>query len=233
MRISFELFVDILYLLFVAVLGGVMVKKSAGKKQYLLFGTMAIALSIGDTFLLIPKLIVLTDSTSQLWTVIADVGQQIALIAITLFYVLLYYVWRNRYKIREKKGITETVWTLAIFRMILSFFLILLYILPNEWINGVSLPRAWERYLSIPFLIMGLLIVILFNKSAKENDDRPFRWLWLMIGINLICYILIDMLVQSIPLMIVLMILLMGMYILLLMTGYHAMEVQIRNEKKG
>ena len=46
------------------------------------------------------------------------VGKLITSVTMTVFYVLLYYVWRSRYQISGKKGLTAAVWALALLRVI-------------------------------------------------------------------------------------------------------------------
>ena len=36
---------------------------------------------------------------------------------------------------------------------------------------------------------MGLIIIVLFYKSAKENNDSSFRWMWLTIVLSFAFYI--------------------------------------------
>ena len=67
MRTIFETAFDVVYLVSVIIIGILMVKKSKGDKQYLLFGLMAIVLGSGDAFHLVPRAIALcTNRTFQL-----------------------------------------------------------------------------------------------------------------------------------------------------------------------
>ena len=57
------------------------------------------------------------------------VGKFITSITMTIFYLILYYIWRERYQIKEKKGLTLTMWVLSILRIALCF-------LPqNQWLE--------------------------------------------------------------------------------------------------
>ena len=88
----------------------------------------------------------------------------------TLFYVLLYYVWRLRYQVNDKKELTMIVWILALLRIVLC-------LMPqNAWMSAEA-PLSWGIYRNIPFTILGVLIVVLFYRSAKAEQDKPFRFL--------------------------------------------------------
>ena len=41
----------------------------------------------------------------------------------------------------------------------------------NQWLSAES-PLAWGIYRNIPFALMGLLIIVLFYRSAKEHGDK-------------------------------------------------------------
>ena len=73
----------------------------------------------------------------------------------TVFYVLLYYVWRKRYEIKGRAGLIAAVYGLAAARVILCM-------MPqNQWMSA-SAPLSWGIYRNIPFALMGLLIIVLF-----------------------------------------------------------------------
>ena len=118
MRTIFETAFDVVYLVSVIIIGILMVKKSKGDKQYLLFGLMAIVLGSGDAFHLVPRAIALCTTGLSSYRTALGIGKMITSITMTFFYVLLYYVWCLRYK-KERKCITLTVWVLAILRIVL------------------------------------------------------------------------------------------------------------------
>lgn len=55
MQAIFETTFDVIYLLTVITLGVFMICKSKGRKQYLLYGIMAVTLGAGDSFHLVPR----------------------------------------------------------------------------------------------------------------------------------------------------------------------------------
>ena len=53
---------------------------------------------------------------------------------------------------------------------------------------------------------MGLLIIVLFYRSAKEHGDKSFRWMWLTIVLSFGFYIPVVLLADTIPMIGMLMI---------------------------
>lgn len=173
MQAIMETSFDVVYLTTVIVLGILMIKDSKGNKQYLLYGIMAVVLGVGDSFHLIPRAIALSTTGLENYTVSLGIGKFITSITMTFFYILLYYVWRKRYNVVNRQGITCIVYFLAIVRIVLCLFP------QNAWTSANG-SLAWGIYRNIPFAIMGLLILVLFYKSSNETNDHSFRFMWLM-----------------------------------------------------
>lgn len=102
MQAIFETTFDVIYLLTVITLGVFMICKSKGRKQYLLYGIMAVTLGAGDSFHLVPRAVALCTTGLESYTAALGIGKLITSVTMTAFYVLLYYVWRCRYKITGK-----------------------------------------------------------------------------------------------------------------------------------
>lgn len=108
---------DTIYLTLVITVGIQMILKSHGNKQYKLFGIMAVTLGAGDAFHLIPRAVALCTTGLDSFTAALGIGKWITSITMTIFYVLLYYVWRIRYKIQGNNTITWIVYLLAAARI--------------------------------------------------------------------------------------------------------------------
>lgn len=217
MRNIFETVFDALYLVTVILLGILMIKGSRGRKQYRLFGYMALVLGSGDAFHLVPRAIALCTTGLADYTRALGVGKLITSITMTLFYVLLYYIWRERYQVQGKKELTVLVWLLAIARIALCA-------LPqNAWLEA-NPPLAWGIYRNIPFTILGALIVVLFYQSAKAHQDKPFKWLWLTIVLSFGFYIPVVLFADVYPSVGLLMIPKTCAYVWTVLIGYFAMK---------
>ena len=194
-----------------------MIKKSNGNKQYLLFGIMAIVLGLGDSFHLVPRALALCTTGLQDYTFALGIGKFITSITMTIFYIILYYVWRLRYQIQGKNNITIAVYVLAIIRIALCLFP------QNAWTSAAS-SLSWGIYRNIPFTIMGFIIIYLFYNSAKENHDKDFQYMWLTIVISFGFYLPVVLFADIVPMIGMLMIPKTCAYIWTVYIGYHAMK---------
>ena len=217
MQAIFETLFDIVYLATVVTLGILMIRRSKGEKQYLLYGIMAVTLGCGDAFHLVPRAIALCTTGLADYTAALGVGKLITSVTMTVFYVLLYYVWRARYKVSGKGGVTAAVWVLSLSR-------VLLCLLPQNAWTSASAPLSWGIYRNIPFALLGLLIVVLFYRSAKETNDHPFRFLWLTVVLSFACYIPVVLFADAVPTVGILMIPKTCAYVWTVLIGYNAMK---------
>ena len=115
----------------------------------------------------------------------------------TIFYVLMYYAYRERYSVSGKSSLTISVWALAIARIILCLF-------PQNGWTSADAPLAWGIYRNIPFTILGAIIVVLYYRASR--NDKAFRWMYLSIIISFACYIPVVLFADSIPIIGMLMI---------------------------
>lgn len=217
MQAIFETLFDVVYLVTVITLGILMIRSSKGKKQYFLFGVMAVTLGCGDAFHLVPRAIALCTTGLENYTAALGIGKLITSVTMTLFYVLLYYVWRFRYQVDGKKNVTAAVWVLAVCRIVLCF-------MPQNAWTGSNPPLSWGIYRNIPFTILGVLVVVLFYKSAKDTQDQPFCFLWLAVVISFACYIPVVLFADTIPPVGMLMIPKTCAYVWVVLIGYNAMK---------
>ena len=216
-----ETLFDVVYLVLVITVGIKMIRQSKGDRQYRLFGIMAVVLGAGDSFHLVPRAIALCTTGLENYTVPLGIGKWITSVTMTVFYVLLYYVWRQRYEIKGKNGFTAAVYILAGLRVILCM-------MPqNEWLSADA-PLSWGIYRNIPFALLGLLVIVLFYRSAKEHKDKAFRWMWLTIVLSFGFYIPVVLWADTIPMIGMLMIPKTCAYVWTVLIGYSAMKQECR-----
>ena len=217
MQAIMETLFDAVYLISVITIGILMIRGSKGNPQFRLFGWMAVVLGAGDSFHLIPRAVALCTTGLENFTVALGIGKWITSVTMTVFYVLLYYVWRQRYGIRGQGGLTAVVYILAAAR-------VLLCMMPqNQWLSADA-PLSWGIYRNIPFALLGLLIIVLFYRSAKERKDSAFRWMWLTIVLSFAFYIPVVLWADAIPLIGMLMIPKTCAYVWTVLIGYFAMK---------
>ena len=217
MQAVFETLFDIVYLSTVITLGYRMIRGGKGQKQYLLFGIMAVVLGCGDAFHLIPRAVALCTTGLESYPAALGVGKLVTSITMTVFYLLLYYVWRARYRITGRAGLTAAVWALSLSR-------ILLCLAPqNRW-TSADAPLSWGIYRNIPFALLGLLIVLLFYRSAKRHGDRAFRFLWLAVLLSFAFYLPVVLFADALPPVGMLMIPKTCVYVWRVVMGFRAMK---------
>lgn len=221
MQAIVETLFDAVYLVSVITIGILMIRGSRGNAQFKLFGLMAVVLGAGDSFHLVPRALALCTTGLENYTVALGMGKWITSVTMTVFYVLLYYEWRQRYQIRGKAGITMAVYALAAARVALCM-------MPqNQWLSAAS-PLSWGIYRNIPFALMGLLIIVLFYQSAKQHGDSAFRWMWLTIVLSFGFYIPVVLWADTIPMIGMLMIPKTCAYVWTVIIGYSAMKKECK-----
>lgn len=212
-----ETLFDIVYLITVITLGVRMIRGCKGSRQFRLFGWMAVVLGAGDAFHLVPRAFALCTTGLENYTAALGVGKWITSITMTVFYLLLYYVWRQRYRVEGKSGLTAAVWLLAGLRVVLCM-------MPqNQW-TSADAPLRWGIWRNIPFALLGLVIIVLFYRSARAQKDRAFRWMWLTIVLSFGFYIPVVLWADAFPMIGMLMIPKTCAYVWTVLIGYFAMK---------
>ena len=168
---------DILYLLF-AVISGILILRRARNKTEKLMGAAALILGCGDAFHLVPR--VLNYFAAADFTAALGIGKLITSLTMTLFYVLLYYVWLGYYREKENRGLTICVWASAVIRAALCCFP------QNGWLQNSS-DVTWGVIRNVPFVVLGAVICWLYWKNREA--DRVFRFVWLFILLSFLFYI--------------------------------------------
>lgn len=220
MQAIIETLFDVCYLVSVITIGIRMVKSSKNNRQFKLFGWMAIVLGAGDSFHLIPRMIALCTTGLENFTVALGLGKWITSVTMTLFYVLLYYVWRERYEIKGQKNLTIAVYLFAAIRIALCM-------MPqNNWLSADA-PLSWGIYRNIPFAVIGLITIVLFYTSAKQNNDTAFKWMWMTIVLSFGFYIPVVLWADTIPMIGMLMIPKICAYVWTVVIGYNAMKKEL------
>jgi hypothetical protein len=212
-----ETLFDVIYLVTVITIGILMIAKSKGVKEFFLFGIMAVTLGFGDAFHLIPRALALCTTGLENFTVWLGAGKWITSITMTIFYILLYYVWRIRYRIKGAHGATMAVFALSAIRIALCFFP------QNKWLSADA-PLSWGIYRNIPFALLGLLIIFLFYRSTKKNHDSEYRFMWLTIVLSFAFYIPVVLWADRYPMIGLLMMPKTCAYVWTVLIGYRAMK---------
>ena len=147
---------DILYLLF-AIISGCLILKRAKNKTEKAMGLAALILGCGDAFHLVPR--VLNYFVTADFTAALGIGKLVTSITMTVFYVLMYYIWLGAYKEKEDRGTAAAIGILAFLRIVLCLFP------QNGWLQNSS-DMTWGIIRNIPFVALGAIICWLYWKSS-------------------------------------------------------------------
>ena len=179
---------DICYLVFAIVSGVLLLKNSKGRKYVRIFGIMTLLLGCGDALHLVPR--VLNYWTDGDYTAVLGIGKLVTSITMTLFYILIEYARRDRYKIAGEKGVLASVWILGIIRIALCCF-------PQNGWTSAEPSLLWGILRNIPFALLGILTVVLWLRSAK--NDKPLKLMWLAVTLSFLFYIPVVLFAQTMP----------------------------------
>lgn len=176
MKIYGETIFDISYLLITLIIGLYILIKSKDKLGKLI-GSATLILGFGDSFHLVPR--ILNYFINYDFNSFLGIGKLITSITMTIFYIFMFYIYKDNYKINDKNS-ELYIWILSLIRIILC-------LLPqNRWItNDGTLTIGIIR--NIPFLFIGFLIIILYYKERKK--DKIFKNIWIYVLLSFIFYI--------------------------------------------
>lgn len=189
---------DVLYLSFALIAGLTMLIKgndSLVKKA----GLMAALLGAGDSFHLVPRAYALWTAGLEANAAALGIGKFITSITMTVFYLILYYIWRDRYQIKDRKSLTGAMWILAILRIAFCLFP------QNQWLTYRQ-PLLFGVLRNIPFAIMGIVIIIIFVQETKKAKDSVFRFMPLAVTLSFGFYLPVVLFSGVVPIVGVLMI---------------------------
>lgn len=190
---------DIGYLTFDLVAGILFFVFSKGEPLFILYGILTLTLCGGDAFHLIPRVIRAIKGNSEKVQKQLGRGLQISSITMTIFYILLLYVWKYTfYEMKAPLSLEILIWTSAIIR-------ILICLLPqNNWLS-----KEGNLKLSIlrnaVFALTGIGVILLYVLSGNTYGYQMNRMVWAIL-ISFGCYLPVTLLSKKYPMFGILMI---------------------------
>ena len=167
---------DILYLLFAVISGCVMLKRARNKTEKQM-GLAALILGCGDAFHLVPR--VLNYFTSADMTAALGIGKLVTSLTMTVFYVLLYYIWLGYFHEQKSRKAQLFLYLCTAARFILCLFP------QNGWLKNSS-DMTWGILRNIPFILLGAFICWLYYQ--KRRVSRRFRPVWIYILLSFLFF---------------------------------------------
>ena len=176
-----ETLFDLVYLSY-ALLAGVTMLRRGKSSLVKKAGLMAALLGAGDAFHLLPRCYALWTTGLEAGAAALGVGKFITSITMTVFYLLLYFVWRERYQVQGRKRLTWTMAGLCVLRIALC-------LLPqNQWLSAHP-PLLYGILRNVPFAAMGVIIIVLFLREGRWAQDTVFRFMPLAVALSFAFYL--------------------------------------------
>ena len=184
MRAYMESLFYIIYLALIISIGGYLLVKGKNNKAFVLFGLACIILGFGDAWHLVPRAVGLfsktLDEPSATLAMWLGIGKLITSITMSVFYLLLYYF--IYFKISLKRNLIIDIFVY----ILLTARIILLALPQNGWlINDNNL--LWGIVRNIPFVILGVLIIVLCFKYLRQANH--YKLLYLAITLSFAFYL--------------------------------------------
>lgn len=182
MQAIMEPIFHVVYLTTVIILGFKMIFKANGDKYFKLFGFMAVILGFGDSFHLIPRIYALLTTGLENHATSLGFGKFITSITMTIFYLILYNIWKLKFNITDSKVLDTVMYLLATARIILCFFP------QNEWFVN-NPPVSWGIYRNIPFAIMGIIMIYLLYSYGARYNNKDYKHLGIAVFLSFAFYL--------------------------------------------
>lgn len=122
---------------------------------------------------------------------LVGVGALSTAITVTLFYMLVLELWRERF--HRSSG-----WFEYLLLASGALRLALMALPVNDW-NSVVPPQPWSIVRNLPLLLQGLGVAYLILRDARLKGDRTFLWVGVSILCSYACYIPVILFVQQVP----------------------------------
>lgn len=219
-----ETIFDVVYLSF-AIITGITILRKGSNTLVKKVGLMAVLLGAGDAFHLIPRFYSLWTTGLESNAAILGTGKFITSITMTLFYLILYYIWREYYEIKNQKNLTIIMWALSIIRIALC-------LLPqNQWLVYRQ-PLLFGILRNIPFAIMGIIIIVIFAQEVKKKKDTIFYFMPLAVFLSFGFYLPVVLFSGVAPVIGILMIPKTMAYVWIVLMG-RKFYIKLQKEQEG
>ena len=118
-----EAIFDAAYLIFDLIAAMLFFIFSEGKTLFILYGILTLTLCGGDAFHLVPRIIRAVRGTNDKIKRQLGIGLQVSSITMTVFYIILMYIWKYTFPELKIPVILEAViWISAVVRIVICMF---------------------------------------------------------------------------------------------------------------
>ena len=187
-----EAIFDAGYLIFDLVAAILFFTYAKGNTLFILYGILTLTLCGGDAFHLVPRIIRAVRGTNDRIKKQLGIGLQISSITMTVFYIILMYVWKFTFPEMIIPTIVEAVvWISAVVRIVICMFP------QNNWCTDEG-----NMKLSIArngvFAVTGIGVIILYIISGNANGYGMTRMVAAII-LSFGCYLPVTLFSKTKP----------------------------------
>lgn len=183
---------DTCYLLFDLIAGMLFFAFSHGSPLFLLYGILTWTLCFGDAFHLVPRVLRAVKGSNEKIERQLGIGLQISSITMTIFYILLLYIWKQTfYEMTAPVMLEILIWVSAAVRIVVCM-------LPqNNWCG-----KEGNRKLSVirnaVFAVTGICVIVLYVMSGNTYGYHMTR-MAAAIVVSFGCYLPVTLLSKKMP----------------------------------
>lgn len=223
MRMYVEIGFNILYLAVVWTMTVIMSLRlnqvsSADYRIANLFRWAFILLALGDTGHVGFRLIAYALGGLQQNSLLVGLGALATAITVTFFYVVMLYIWKERFK--GKFGLLQTI----LLASVPARFIVMTFP-QNNWGN-VDPPAFWGPLRNLFLVILGVGVLYLYLRDSVKTKDRLFRWMGYCIFFSYLFYTPVILFARDIPVLGMLMIPKTIMYVAIQFLAYYGLWPQ-------
>lgn len=183
---------DTCYLLFDLIAGILFFAFSHGNPLFLLYGILTWTLCFGDAFHLVPRVLRAVKGSNEKIERQLGIGLQISSITMTVFYILLLYIWKQTfYEMTAPVMLEILIWVSAVIRIVVCM-------LPqNNWCGEEgNLKLSVIR--NAVFAVTGICVIVLYVMSGNTYGYHMTR-MAAAIVLSFGCYLPVTLLSKKIP----------------------------------
>lgn len=187
-----EAIFDVCYLTFDLIAGILFLAKADGNILFVLYGILTLTLCFGDAFHLVPRVIRAVKGTNPKVERQLGIGLQVSSITMTVFYIILLYIWKNTFpEMAAPAAIEIIIWVSAIIRIGVC-------LLPqNNWC-GEDGNMKLSLIRNLVFAVTGIGIIILYAMSGNTYGYHMNRMVAAII-ISFGCYLPVTLMSKKYP----------------------------------
>ncbi len=183
---------DTCYLLFDLIAGILFFAFSHGSPLFLLYGVLTWTLCFGDAFHLVPRVLRAVKGSNEKIERQLGIGLQISSITMTIFYILLLYIWKQTfYEMTAPVMLEILIWVSAAVRIVVCM-------LPqNNWCGEEGNCKL-SVIRNAVFVVTGICVIVLYVMSGNTYGYHMTR-MAAAIVVSFGCYLPVTLLSKKMP----------------------------------